>query len=112
MTSFADFFQRVTPGRNATPEPEPQIPAARLAQVQAVQRRRVSDAVEDAFRRACLAGDVATARDLVGVMEAMIQRGERLREGERRQLPGRVQQLHRELARCEALQAGVEGQTT
>ncbi|MDE2006132.1 MAG: hypothetical protein KGI51_06170 [Rhodospirillales bacterium] len=93
--------------RRAKPEPEAEaIPPARLAQVYAVLRRRVSDTVEDAFGRACLAGDVATARDLVIVMERMITRGTHLPGGERRHLSGTLQRLRIELERCAALQDG------
>ena len=109
MSRMAGFFHRATIGLGGAPEPEPQIPPERLARVQGVLRRRVSDAVEDAFQRACLAGDLATACDLIGVLERMIERGERLREGERRLLPGRVLRLREELARCERLQSEAEG---
>lgn len=109
MSRIAGLFHRATIGLGETPEPETQIPAERMARVQGVLRRRVSDAVEDAFQRACLAGDLTTARDLIGVLERMIERGESLREGERRRLPGLVRRLREELARCEMLQAGVEG---
>jgi hypothetical protein len=110
MARVGDFFQRVGAGRPREGKPEAQvIPAERMAQVQGVLRRRVSDAVEDAFHRACLAGDIATAGDLIGVLEGMGQRGHTIPAGERRLLPGRLQRLRRELERCGKLQAGVEG---
>ena len=85
-------------------EPEPvAIPPARLAQALAVLRRRVTDAVEDAFGRACLVNDLATARDLVIVLERMAQRGAHLQGGERRRICGQVDRLHHELARCATL---------
>ncbi|MGH7042331.1 MAG: hypothetical protein ACREFY_09380 [Acetobacteraceae bacterium] len=109
MTRIAAFFQRAGSSSDAGAESEPAIPAERMAQVHGVLRRRVSDAVEDAFRRACLAGDVMTAYDLIVVLEGMIKRGEHQPEGERRLLPARVNRLRRELQRCLALQDGVEG---
>jgi glutathione S-transferase len=109
MARIAEFFQRAGANRDGEREEGQLIPAERMAQVYSVLRRRVSDAVEDAFRRACLAGDTDTAADLIVVMEGMILRGERLPAGERRLLPGRLNRLRQELARCVALQAGVEG---
>ena len=85
-------------------EPEPvAIPPARLAQALAVLRRRVSDAVEDAFGRACLANDLATARDLVIVLERMAQRGAHWQGGERRRISGQIERLRDELGRCATL---------
>jgi len=110
VNRVASYFQRAA-GRHGA-EAESQIPPERMGQVYATLRRRVSDAVEDAFRRACVAGDPATAQDLIVVLEGMIRRGERLPAGERRLLPGRVNRLRRELARCAALQAEVEGAPT
>ena len=112
MSRVASYFQRGMAKHGAAADAEPPIPPERMATVYAVLRRRVSDAVEEAFQRACLAGDVATAHDLIGVLEGMIQRGEQLPAGERRSLPGRVSRLRGELARCVALQNGVEGVTS
>jgi glutathione S-transferase len=110
MNRVASYFQRGSERRAAEAEAAVAIPPERMAQVYAVLRRRVSDAVEDAFRRACLAGDTATAQDLIVVLDGMIRRGERLPAGERRLLPGRVARLRRELERCLALQAEAEGE--
>ncbi len=79
------------------------IPPARLAQAMAVLRRRVTDSVEDAFGRACLANDLATARDLVIVLERMAQRGAHWPGGERRRISGQVERLRDELGRCATL---------
>ncbi|MGC8476591.1 MAG: hypothetical protein ACP5NP_09585 [Acetobacteraceae bacterium] len=85
-------------------EPEPAaIPPARLAHALAVLRRRVTDSVEDAFGRACLANDLATARDLVIVLDRMAQRGAHWPGGERRRVSGQVERLREELARCATL---------
>lgn len=81
----------------------PAIPPARLAQAMAVLRRRVTDAVEDAFGRACLANDLATARDLMIVLERMAQRGAHWPGGERRRISGQVERLRDELGRCATL---------
>ena len=104
MTKSAWKFPLPVRFRTLEPEETP-VPPARLAQVQGVQNRRVSDAVEDAFRRACLAGDLPTARDLMIVFERMHQRGKRL-GGDRRTWEERLQRARHELARSEALESG------
>lgn len=111
MARIADFLQRTGAGRvrERASDPEPPIPAERMAQVHAVLRRRASDTVEDAFRRACLAGDVAAASDLLIVLERMSLRAARSPTGDRRLLAGRLARLRRELERCQTLQVGVEG---
>ncbi len=104
MRRIPEFFRRAevdSPAADADA-----IPPARMAQIYAVLRRRVSDTVEDAFGRACLAGDVATARDLVIVLERMMMRGEHLAGGERRRISGQLQRLRVEVERCAALQEG------
>ncbi len=102
MRRIPEFFRRAEPEREA----QVTIPPARMAQVLSVLRRRVSDTVEDAFGRACLAGDAAPARDLLIVVERMALRGEHFSGGERRRITGQVQRLRTELARCAALGEG------
>jgi hypothetical protein len=113
MARVGSYLQRVGAGRlrGREPEAEPEIPAERMAQVQAVLRRRTSDLVEDAFRGACLAGDTATARDLLVVLDRMVLRAERSPEGDRRLLSDRLARLRQELERSQAAQQGVEGET-
>ncbi len=101
MRRIPEFFRRA----DATRDQPAVIPPARMAQVLSVLRRRVSDSVEDAFGRACLANDPATARDLLIVLERMALRGEHFSGGERRRITGQVQRLQTELARCAALGA-------
>jgi hypothetical protein len=50
------------------------LPAERLERVHQVLRRRLDDAVEDVFQRACLNGDLDTARALLQVLEGMHDR--------------------------------------
>jgi hypothetical protein len=49
----------------------PPIPADRFSQVRRSLRRRIDDAVEDVFQRACLTGDLDTAEELLAVLESM-----------------------------------------
>jgi hypothetical protein len=50
---------------------EPSVPYARLERVSQVLRRRLDDAVEDVFNRACLNGDLDTASELLEVLKNM-----------------------------------------
>lgn len=52
-------------------QPAPYIPANILVQLKHMLRRRLDDAVEDVFQRACLMGDLRTAEELLGVLENM-----------------------------------------
>ncbi len=52
----------------------PRMPAERLDRVHQTLRRRLDDAVEDVFQRACLNGDLDTARALLQVLEGMHER--------------------------------------
>ncbi|HVC63303.1 MAG TPA: hypothetical protein VND19_23435 [Acetobacteraceae bacterium] len=58
---------------NLTPlgEKNQEAPAAPQPQVQNWLRRRLEDAVEDVFRAALQRGDLASAEELLGVMENM-----------------------------------------
>lgn len=53
---------------------QPKIPDSRLGRINSAFRRRLDDAVEDVFSRACLSGDLETAGELLHVMENMHQR--------------------------------------
>ncbi len=114
MPRVGDYLHRVAAGRprERKTEIEPAIPPERMAQVQAVLRRRVTDAVEDAFRRACLAADLATAGDLLVVLERMGERGARMEGGNRRLIPARMAVLRCELERCQVLALGLQGEVS
>ena len=106
MRRIPELFRRSGAAADSRAPDTDAIPPARMAQVYAVLRRRMSDTVEDAFGRACLAGDVATARDLVIVLERMMMRDAHLPGGERRRIEGQLQRLRIEIDRCAALQEG------
>jgi hypothetical protein len=69
---------RLTPlGESSQPSPPPY-------QVQNWLRRRLEDAVEDVFHAALQRGDLASAEDLLGVMEGMHARARVRFNSERR----------------------------
>jgi hypothetical protein len=68
---------------------EPSVPHARLERVSQALRRRLDDAVEDVFNRACLNGDLDTAADLLDVLKRMhVRRQERV--GQERRISDQV----------------------
>jgi hypothetical protein len=48
---------------------EVRIPGSRLARVNQFRRRRLDDDVEDLFNRACVSNDLASAADLLALLE-------------------------------------------
>lgn len=62
-------------------------------------RRRLDDAVEDAFYRACLNGDLETASDLLNVLVAMHERRRQKYANDRRINDDTVQRARAELDR-------------
>jgi hypothetical protein len=60
-------------------------------------RRRLADAIDDAFRLALDRGEIATAEDLVGVLQAMSERERVKTHGDRRRTDTRLERVRREL---------------
>ena len=61
------------PSRRQAPVEQP-IPSQRIARASQGNRRRLDDAVGDAFQRACLNNDLEIAEVLLGVLETLHQR--------------------------------------
>ena len=76
---------------------QPKIPANRLDRVNAAFRRRLDDAVEDVFSRACLIGDLETAAELLQVLEYMHERRRKMFGRDRRISDETVVKARREL---------------
>ncbi|MEJ0019655.1 MAG: hypothetical protein WDN25_24495 [Acetobacteraceae bacterium] len=67
-TLISDRFVR----RNISPpDPPPPISTVVRERINRVLRRRLSDRVTDVFHEACMSGDLDTAAELLGVLEAM-----------------------------------------
>jgi hypothetical protein len=62
----------------------PSIPIERLSRLQRSPRRRIDDAVKEVFQLACVAGELDTAEELIGVLGNMRERRERKVGGDRR----------------------------
>jgi hypothetical protein len=62
----------------------PPIPVERLSRLQRSPRRRIDDGVKEVFQLACMAGELDTAEELIGVLENMRERRERKFGGDRR----------------------------
>ena len=67
-------------------------------QVQNWLRRRLEDAVEDVFRAALHRGDLASAEDLLGVMESMHVRARVRFQAERKGTVAMLERARKELA--------------
>lgn len=70
-------------------------------------RRRLSDRVMDVFQEACVAGDLATAEELLAVMEAMQERRQAA-AGDRRMSQSDLENARGELAIRKADRAAAE----
>jgi hypothetical protein len=77
---------------------EPRVPQERLERVNTAFRRRLDDAVEDVFSRACLSGDLQTATELLAVLENMHQRRQVAVGHDRRLSDTTLMRARRELA--------------
>ncbi len=73
------------------------VPVARLDRVKAAQRRRLDDSVDDAFRQACVSGDLDTAQELLAVLVAMHARRRTTFGSERRTISDSLQRAQEEL---------------
>ena len=69
---IAELFMR----RDVPTLPPPQVTMSSVVRdrMNRALRRRLSDRVMDVFQEACVAGDLATAEELLTVMDAMQQR--------------------------------------
>jgi len=72
-------------------------PVAPAKQMQSWLRRRLEDAVEDVFRAALQRGDLASADDLLGVMESMYARARIRFKSERRGTALMIERSRKEL---------------
>jgi hypothetical protein len=68
---------------------EPSVPHTRLERVSQALRRRLDDAVEDVFNRACLNGDLDTAAELLGVLKNLHARRQ-ARVGQERRISDQI----------------------
>jgi hypothetical protein len=70
------LFAKLQARRDIPRLPPPQVTISTVVRdrMNRVVRRRLSDRVMDVFHEACIAGDLATAGELLVVMEAMHQR--------------------------------------
>jgi hypothetical protein len=85
---------RLSPlGENNSPEGSPPPPH----QVQTWLRRRLEDTVEDVFRAALLRGDLASAEDLLGVLENIQARARVRFRAERRGTALMIERARKEL---------------
>lgn len=69
---FANFFAR----SDAPMLPPPQVSLSSVVsdRMNRALRRRLSDRVMDVFQESCIAGDLATAEELLAVMDGMHRR--------------------------------------
>ncbi|HUN44525.1 MAG TPA: hypothetical protein VMU81_29915 [Acetobacteraceae bacterium] len=84
-------------GGNARFSPPDEDRVGHGASHQGWMRRRLEDAVEDVFRTALRRGDLASAEDLLGVMENMHARAKVRFQGERRGAAVAIERGRKEL---------------
>lgn len=89
-------------GRQTEPSPPP-------FQVQNWLRRRLEDTVEDVFRAALQRGDLASAEDLLGVLENMQARARVRFKSERRGTALMIERARKELDARKARRRGGPG---
>jgi hypothetical protein len=69
---FANFFARGDVPK--LPPPQVSLSSVVSERMNRALRRRLSDRVMDVFQESCIAGDLATAEELLAVMEGMHRR--------------------------------------
>jgi hypothetical protein len=79
------------------------IPPDRMRRVRGALRRRLSDDVEDVFRRACADNDLQTATDLFAVLEAIHLRLQSAHGRERRVSDRVIRDARDALERCDEI---------
>ena len=84
------------------PAPEPNIPETRMDRLRQSYRRRLSDALEDVFHRACVENDFRTAACLYAVLEDMYRRREKTYGSERRFSEDVLTRAREALEQCRA----------
>jgi hypothetical protein len=92
---FAEMFVR----RDVPQLPPPQVTLSNVVRdrMNRALRRRLSDRVLEVFQEACVSGDLATAEELLAVMEAMQQRRQAA-SGDRRLSQSDLENARGELA--------------
>jgi hypothetical protein len=86
-------------------EPETQdIPEGRMQRLRQSFRRRLGDALEEVFHRACIENDLRTAAGLYAVLEDLHQRRVTAHGYDRRISEELLLKARQELDRCRALQ--------
>jgi hypothetical protein len=88
--SFSIGQTRVGP---TDPGPNQQLPAAAPAKAS----RRLADMIDETFRLSLARGDIATAEDLLGVLQAMLERERVKTQSDRRRTDTRLERARREL---------------
>ena len=99
MKSITALFER------RSPVPDQHIPASRLGRVNQAHRRRLSDAVEDVFVRACIDNDLRTAAGLFLLLDDLFTRRCKDHGQERRINDDALVQARAQLERCRELNA-------
>jgi len=79
------------------------IPEGRMNRVRQSFRRRLGDALEEVFHRACVENDLRTAAGLYAVLEDLHKRRHSLHGYDRRTGDGILLQARQELERCRDL---------
>ena len=87
---------------------ELEIPEERMNRVRQSYQRRLSDALEDIFHRACLEGDTRTAAGLFAVLEDLCLRPQQEQTTDRRSADDVLAKARAALERCR-LSAGQNG---
>jgi hypothetical protein len=75
------------------------LPPERLERLNRTHRRRIDDVIEEAFKHACMNGDLETASDLADVLERKLARWLQARGTDNRNGSAQLQAMRNELAR-------------
>ena len=79
---------------------EQNIPESRMERLRQSYRRRMSDALEEVFHRACVEADLRTATCLFAVLQDLHHRRRSTYGGERRFAEDAIAKAELELERC------------
>ncbi|MEI7714395.1 MAG: hypothetical protein WCI94_23415 [Rhodospirillales bacterium] len=75
------------------------MPPERLERLNRTHRRRLDDAIDEAFKHACMNGDLETASDLADVLERKLARWLKTRGTDKRNGSAQLEAMRIELAR-------------
>ena len=112
MSLIRRFLPVVSEAHLEAPDPQRPIPlyepGGMMDRLNRTFRRRLRDRVEDLFQDACVAGDLATAEELLGVLENMQKRRQGIGQ-DRRVSDAPFAAAREELARRKRAAARVAG---